>query len=317
MNEIKSMDSYARWYVDNLFPAIIPVGAWTYNNSVGEIVDLWKHPLIKRWQADPLATRGQVTYEWQRFQYYGNDPNIGLVTGQICGGYIVIDIDRNHREGVDGYETLLSWQQETGITIPETWTVITGTGGYHLYFKTDKWLRGSVNEDLGVDIRADGNMVVLPPSLHRNGNRYEWEISPLDCKCAELTPDVMQFIKYVRPSDYEYSRPNSGNTTNNESVKMLLPSEIMEGGRHTPLVSLIRTLDKLGVSDEAIEQLVRFENNKKCNPPLTETELQKEIFPAIGRYGKGVNESEWKSKEQYASEMKQISRKQMARKFLR
>ena len=282
---------------------VVPVGSWTYTNAKGEEVDLWKAPLISGWTTKPLTTEKEVIEQWEKYAKWGRTPNIGIVTGQICGGYIVIDLDNKPEKGVNGYEELKEWQRKTGLILPEqTWTAITGSGGYHLWFHTDKAMRGYANEEYGIDLRADGNQVVVPPSLHRSGKRYQWEIAPRDCECAEADEAVYQFIDTYRPADAEYKQSTFRGQGGER--EMLLPKEIEDGGRHSALISLIGTLNKLGVSDEGIEKVVRLENEMKCKPILSEAELQREVFPAIYRWEKGVSKDEWKSKESYLKELR-------------
>lgn len=301
----QGMREYAVWYVKK-FHAIVPIGAWTFTGKDGKKVDLWKHPLIPNWTQEPLRTERQVAEEWNKFVRRGRVPGIGVVTGQICGGYIVIDLDNKPEKGINGYHELLTWQQRTGLVLPEqTWTAITGSGGYHLWFRTDRAMPGFVNAEYGIDLRADGNQVVVPPSLHPSGKRYAWEISPNDCECAEADKAVIRFIEDYRPADAQYKR--STHRGQGGERKMLLPPEILEGGRHRPLISLVGTLNRLGVEDDTIMNVVRSENEAKCIPPLTETELQKEIFPAIFRYEKGVSAEEWKDPEEYKKARKQRS----------
>lgn len=293
------MADFAAMFAER-FHAVIPVGCWTFTGRDGEEVDLWKHPLIKDWTENPLKTEKQIYKEWSKYEYYGHSPNIGLVTGQICGGYIVIDLDRKPEKGVDGYDYLLDWQRKTGTKLPEeTWTVITGSGGYHLYYHTDKALR-PYQTDVGVDLRADGSQVVVPPSIHRNGKRYEWEISPADCECAEADEAVYAFIEHCRPADGQF-RPTTQRGQGGER-KMSMPPEIPEGTRNDAFKSFIGTMNRLGVSDEAIVEAVRIENRLKCKPPLTEKELQTEIFPMIYRWEKGVSSETWKPKEIFLAE---------------
>lgn len=293
----------AAMYADE-FHAVIPLGAWTFTGRDGTEIDRWKKPLIKNWQNEPFKTGTQARKFWDNYAYkYRQCPIIGLATGQICGGYVVIDFDRNHTEGVDGYDNLLEWQRQTGKVLPDTWTAITGSGGYHFYYHTDKAMSCFSNQELGVDLRADGGYIVVPPSLHPSGRKYEWEYRPSETECAELDDTVMAFLDYCRPQGYQYQR--SERRDEGGEREMLLSPEICEGGRHTPLISLIGTLNKLGVSDETIEATVRAENAMKCKPPLTEDELQREIFPAIYRWPKGVNKEQWKSRENWKEEQKQ------------
>ena len=307
--------SYARQ-----FHSVVPFGTWTYTDKDGEEVDMWKVPLIKNWSQEPLKTETQVRRFYNQYlSRYKKIPGIGVVTGQICGGYIVIDLDRKPERGVDGYEVLKDWQRDNGVEFPETWTVITGGGGYHLWFKTGKAIRGYKNTDIGVDLRADGNYIVVPPSPHMSGNRYEWEIdlSPRDIECAEANEDVWRFIEYCRPSGAEYADSNEGiartRRDNAGERKMHLPEEIPKGHRHKKLVSLIGTLNRLGVTDEGIEMLIRHENEAKCKPPMTEQELQKEIFSAIFTFPKGIPAEKWQDKEAWMKENKaQLNRETRA-----
>lgn len=282
------------------FHAVVPCGAWTFTGRDGKEVDMWKNPLIKNWTREPLKTETQVRRFWMiQWERYRQTPGIGIATGQICGGYYVIDFDRHPERGIDGYDYMKQWERENGVKLPDTWQVITGSGGLHMWFKSNRAMRGYANTEIGVDLRADGNYIVVPPSLHKSGKSYEWEAgySPKDVDCAEMDEVVMQFIRDCRPNGSEYRQ--STRRGEGGERKMKLPEEIPDGGRHEALVSVIGTLNILGVSDEAIEALVRHENEEKCNPPLDEDELQKEIFPAIYRFEKGVAAEKWQEKEEY------------------
>ena len=46
----------------------------------------------------------------------------------------------------------------------------------------------------GVDIRAEGAHVVAPPSIHTNGNSYEWILKSID-EIADANEDVYQFLQ--------------------------------------------------------------------------------------------------------------------------
>ena len=304
------MVEYALSYVKK-FHAVVPVGAWTYKDKAGETVSAWKTPLIKGWTQKPLTTEAEVRREWNKYASWNRVPGIGVVTGQICGGYIVIDLDRDQDKGIDGYDYLLEWQRETGLKLPETWTALTGRGGYHLWYKTDKAIRGYVNEEIGVDLRADGNFVVVPPSLHQNTNLYQWEIAPNEIgECTEANEAVFEFINYCRPDDYQFQQERTVRRGSGGARKMVLMPQLPEGGRHNALISVIGTMNRLGFSDEAIEAAIRVENEQKCNPPLSESELQREIFSAIYSWEKGVPAEQWKDKEIYLKEMKTASAQQ-------
>ncbi|MEN8185441.1 MAG: bifunctional DNA primase/polymerase, partial [Myxococcota bacterium] len=59
--------------------------------------------------------------------------------------------------------------------LPHTVEAQTGGGGRHLYFAhPDGELRNRVGLAPGLDLRGDGGLVVVPPSLHPSGGRYRW-----------------------------------------------------------------------------------------------------------------------------------------------
>ena len=72
-----------------------------------------------------------------------------------------------------------------GKEFPPSWSVRTGAGGYHRYFKANgragRNAVGILKGENGsrVDIRADGGFIVAPPSTHPvTGRCYSWELPP-------------------------------------------------------------------------------------------------------------------------------------------
>lgn len=78
-------------------------------------------------------------------------------------GVVVIDIDVK----LGGIE---SWAQlTTGHVVPETLTVLTGSGGWHLWFRLPYQgkLRGQLTAtDSGIDVKTHTGYLVMPPSVH-------------------------------------------------------------------------------------------------------------------------------------------------------
>jgi bifunctional DNA primase/polymerase-like protein len=78
-------------------------------------------------------------------------------------GLVVVDIDPDHGGAID-----------RGLMTP-THTVVTGSGGWHLYYTHPGRHVPSrrMPDRAGVDIKADGGYVVVPPSVHpRTRRRY-------------------------------------------------------------------------------------------------------------------------------------------------
>src|SRR5262245_21640975 len=98
-----------------------------------------------------------------------SDCNIGIPTG-IASQTWVLDID----PGGDAHLERL--QAEHG-PLPATRTTITGRGGRHVWFRRVGPLQSSAARvGPGLDVRADGGYVVVPPSIHENGRAYRWSV---------------------------------------------------------------------------------------------------------------------------------------------
>ena len=89
-------------------------------------------------------------------------------------GIVAPDFDERPEIDESGLRTLHDWEKSNG-ELPETLTAITGSGGMHYLYRTDKHIAKSEDktEDkrVGIDIRADGSYIVAPPSIHPNGKR--------------------------------------------------------------------------------------------------------------------------------------------------
>lgn len=216
-----------------------------------------------------VATTKRTTIErwWDKNPQY----NIGIATGNKSSGLVVIDLDVDKNKGIDGYDVLRDWQNKHG-KLPETWQSITGRGGYHYFYKDAIVHFNRVGLYEGVDIRGEGGYIVAPPSVHPNGNIYEWEQGPEEYEIAQVDNIVNDFLKG------EKQRRDSEDKTN-----FKVPELIPEGERVDTIVRLIASLRTKGLDDDAIKAAVRVENEKRCNPPLKEKELEKAVFPALKR----------------------------------
>lgn len=96
--------------------------------------------------------------------------NVGIYPDQ---SFFVLDVD----SGSGGLTTLAQWEVQHG-RLPATPTVRTGSGGFHFYFARPAGLhvKNWVKFAPGCDVRADGGMVVAPPSMHKSGTPYAWDM---------------------------------------------------------------------------------------------------------------------------------------------
>ena len=252
--EVKSMKEWAVYYAE-LGLAVFPLA---YRNKV---------PAIEGGCKAATTEKSKIERWWNQNPRY----NIGIATGNKSNGLVVIDLDVDKNKGIDGYEVLRDWQNKHG-ELPETWQSITGRGGYHYFYKDTITHSNKVGLYEGVDIRGEGGYIVAPPSVHPNGNTYEWEQEPKEYEIAQVDDIVNDFFKG------EKQRIDSEHKTN-----FKVPELIPEGKRVDTIVRLIASLRTKGLDDDAIKAAVRVENEKRCNPPLKEKELEKAVFPALKR----------------------------------
>lgn len=147
-----------------------------------------KHPRIKTGRNH----RGAATTDPATIEKYWNkwpDANVGIVTGH---GLAVVDLD-----GVKGARTLAALVAQNS-PLPLTLQAKSGRldGGRHLYYRIKGELRPTSGD--GLDLRADGGLVVVPPSMHLSGRRYEW-VKPLQ-NIADM-PEWLEAFFANRPGN--------------------------------------------------------------------------------------------------------------------
>ena len=194
-----------------------------------------------------VATTERTTIErwWDKNPQY----NIGIATGNKSSGLVVIDLDVDKNKGIDGYDVLRDWQNKHG-KLPETWQSITGRGGYHYFYKDAIVHSNRVGLYEGVDIRGEGGYIVAPPSVHPNGNIYEWEQGTEEYEIAQVDNIVNDFLKG------EKQRRDSEHKTN-----FKVPELIPEGKRVDTIVRLIASLRTKGLDDDVYEKYSQWCND--------------------------------------------------------
>lgn len=148
-------------FTDSTARCSCPRGAACPDNQKG------KHPRLDGWPAKATTDAAQIRRWWERWP----EANIGLVTG-AASGIAIVDVDPRNG-GTESLEDL----QRLYHPMPDTPLVLSGGGGQHYYFAQGAALL-SPKLAPGLDFLADGGHYALaPPSLHRSGRRYTWEVS--------------------------------------------------------------------------------------------------------------------------------------------
>ena len=223
-----------------------------------------KRPATANGFKDATTDKAQIERWWKENPNY----NIGIATGSPSGGLVVVDVDEDKEKGKTGLSSIQNWMKKNG-QIPKTVEVVTGRGGLHAYYFCKTQLSNRTNVLDSVDIRADGGYVVAPPSIHPNGNSYRFADGfGLEYGIRDASDIVVELATFKQSAPKE--------TFN-------LSGAIPEGTRVDTLFKLTCSLIDKGMSEIAIRNAVRVENNTRCNPPLSEEELEKEVFKAFKR----------------------------------
>ena len=224
----------------------------------------------------PFQTRLPTEQEICEWFDQNPDANIGIVTGRISN-LVVFDLDS---------EDAVDYGNAKG-GFPDTPKVKTGKG-YHLYLRHPGFeVRNRVNQDLKIDIRADGGYVAAPPSVHGSGRTYEWVEG---CSIFDITPApceqwMIDYLKKVADGDKSEpktksleKRTESLSAERSERPKGeyadILRNGAAEGNRNDTATRLTgHLLGKGMVETEAWEILKNW--NHKNRPPIDQVELRR------------------------------------------
>lgn len=213
-----------------------------YSFSIIPAKERDKLPLVK-WEEfqKRRPTTEEITAWWQKYP----NANIALVTGKISG-VTVVDVEK----GGDISK------------FPLTKTIQSGGGGWHLYYKYYPIPSSSRVMEL-TDIRSDGGIIILPPSVHSSGNKYK----------VLNTEDFADFPYEL----FEKRNVSIFGEERNTKVSGLLNDIIPQGNRNDSAASVAGKLLLRFKEHEWEEQawsLFVSWNEIHNSPPLPERELR-------------------------------------------
>jgi energy-coupling factor transporter ATP-binding protein EcfA2 len=219
-----------------------------------------KHPRISQWQKLASSDHKQIGKWWTQWP----EANIGLACGQ--SDIIAIDIDPQH-EGCLSDLNLPAEETETLINL-------TGSGGQHLIYKLNGLHITNSSKGLpdGIDVRAKGGFVVLPPSNHYSGRAYQWDAAnhPTESSPRSLPNQLKEKLLNSKTQALVKSQHN-------------IPQIIPNGTRDNTLASMAGYMrQKFGANEtEILGTLEAF--NPRCETPLPVTELSR-ISKSMDKY---------------------------------
>jgi hypothetical protein len=216
------------------------------------------------WPVFPLAPRSKVplaesrafldaTTDPTRLEELWREPdcNIGIATGRRSGLFVV-DIDT--KEGRAGGESARQ------LALPQTLTVRTATGGYHLYFDLPLGTRCGSGQAMlpGVDWRCDGGYVVAPGSITVDGTY-------LIARNVPIVPAPAHLLERARKATKAYV------VRHDDAGNMVLP----EGSRDSDLHRIGCAVRNFGAGYAAILGALQAVNAEHCKPSLPEPDLER------------------------------------------
>jgi putative DNA primase/helicase len=230
------------------------------------IKPIGKKPYIKwAYRKDKRPSPGEIKDWPNKFK----DVRIGIATG-APSGVDVVDLDGPRAK--ERFDALYG--------IPETLTQSTGRieGGVHLFFKhngSGLQCHAGRDENKGIDLKTDGGIVVLAPSVHESGKQYEWSnVNPIEdglCDLLEMPADIIEHFK---------------NQNGGRRERKPITLELVErGARNDTLTRLVGKWIGQGLDSETV--LLAAEGwNRNLAEPLEDKEVQttvESVFRTDGR----------------------------------
>jgi hypothetical protein len=209
----------------------------------------------------------EIRRDWQRWP----NANVGIATG-AKSGFFVIEADTIEGHGVDGVGNLQALIEQHGA-LPSTVEALSPSGSRHIYFR---WPDGSTFSNSagqvapGVDVRADGGMVIGVPSVKPGIDRpYTWVNSPslfalADCPAWLLglcrKPALKLSERAMLAGDFriDTGRPWAAKALQNE-INALLAAP--EGQRNATLNTAAFNLGQIVAGGELDQETVRARLN--------------------------------------------------------
>lgn len=124
-----------------------------------------KKPALNAWPERATTDRDEII-DW----FADGGPFAGCVCGIATGretGLFVVDVDVRHQDGANGFETLAELERQHGA-LPRTFTVETGSGGQHRYFRYPADREVATKAKIlgrGLDTRGWHGQVVAPGTV--------------------------------------------------------------------------------------------------------------------------------------------------------
>jgi hypothetical protein len=250
---------------------VIPILAPTGKNDP-------KRPALSEWTT--YQKRKSTSLEHKLWWEYSDEPrNIGIVTGRISGGLIVVDIDDE-----DTYMEI----KESDSRISDTLVAKTGKG-YHCYFfmtEQEAYRTITFRKNGKVHhLKGENSYVVAPPSTHASGKIYSFleETMP-----AFISMDNLKGLLSSAGCQFTVDEQSRKERPSNWASELV--ATVFAGERNTRAAQLCGLLiNKFSYDPDFIKGMLFAWNNTFVKPKLTDEELSTIFNGEWRRYGPNGN----------------------------
>lgn len=219
-----------------------------------------KKPLTEHGCRDASLDIERITEWWTAWP----GANVAIATD----GLVVIDVDGEGNQ----------WQSdepEKLLELAQAPLALTPSGGRHYIFRAPQGrrYRGSASRLAPqVDVRADGNYIVVAPSVLAGGKRYQW-VNPLDLPVESLP----------EPPAWLLAALDALPTPTTVAAGAATGPPILSGQRNSTLTRMAGYLRRGGASQAELAAYLLRANQDRCRPPLAVDEVER-IADSIARY---------------------------------
>jgi hypothetical protein len=271
-----------------------------------------KAPATRNGVKDATADAGEIR---EQFSSAGPHALVGIACGKQPDGtnLIVVDMDTRPESGIDGRDSF-QWLA-SGKKKPETWDVLTPSGGAHAYYLIeDDRIASKIGNSVsklgaGIDIRAEGGYVIAAGSTLPDGRRWEFDGESPIRKPAQAPEWLVDSI--------QTSNGSNGVTSVLDGKPNSQADKLREGqGRNDYLARVAGRLAQAGLGHLQLDAMLRAENLRVCDPPVSDSELRRTVMKSAAgwiasRPGEAAEQSpedlrwlEYFSADQWASEVR-------------
>jgi len=228
-----------------------------------------KHPRVK-WRE--YQERGPSTEELKKWRPLFETGNVGLICGEPSGGLVVLDFDNRL-----ALENFLDVDSDLRQATPVSETA----RGGHIWLQTLNPPPCSRIDELGLDIKGRGGLIVAPPSLHATGKEYCFLSEP---PAILQVPDFTAWLKERLENlgvawQPEHQGESDGTRTRLDVAAAL--ADLEEGNRNDTFCRVAGRLHHDGWGRAEILALLA-PHAERVGFPLTD--LEEEVQGICGRY---------------------------------